>query len=205
MEEGGLAAAFFIVFVGQTERTPENYEQAKADAVKKFDAIHRMAEQMYPDRIKLAYSADDVERIVAQGKLVAVLGIENGYVIGQDLSLLGDYHRRGARYITLAHNGHHDIADSAALRPRLGDSASEHDGVSAFGEEVIAEMNRLGIMVDVSHISKQAMLEAVQLLAAPVIASHSSTRSLRDHGGVMQTVGLDTFVSGREPPPGRRP
>ena len=216
MEEGGLDAAFFIVFVGQTERTPENYAQAKTDARTKFDAIHRMAEEMYPDRIELAYAADDVERIVAEGKLVAAIGIENGYVIGQDLSLLGDYHTRGARYITLAHNGHNDIADSAAPRQRLGDAESEHDGVSPFGEDVIAEMNRLGIMVDVSHISKQAMLDAVRLSAAPVIASHSSTRTLRDHprnmddeqllalrdnGGVIQTVALDDFISGREEPP----
>ena len=216
MEEGGLNAAFFIVFVGQTQRTSQNYAQAKADADAKFDAIHRMTEEMYPDRIELAYSADDVERIAAQGKLVAAIGIENGYVIGQDLSLLGDYHTRGARYITLAHNGHNDIADSAAPRQRLGDTEAEHDGVSAFGEAVIAEMNRLGIMVDVSHISKQAMLDAVRLSVAPVIASHSSTRTLRDHprnlddeqllalrdnGGVMQTVALDDFVSSRDDPP----
>ncbi len=216
MEEGGLNAAFFIVFVGQTQWTSQNYAQAKADADAKFDAIHRMTEEMYPDRIELAYSADDVDRIAAQGKLVAAIGIENGYVIGQDLSLLGDYHTRGARYITLAHNGHNDIADSAAPRQRLGDTEAEHDGVSAFGEAVIAEMNRLGIMVDVSHISKQAMLDAVRLSVAPVIASHSSTRTLRDHprnlddeqllalrdtGGVMQTVALDDFVSSRDDPP----
>ena len=216
MVEGGLDAAFFVVFVGQTERTSENYAQAKADAEAKFDAIHRMTEEMYPARIELAHSADDVELIAAQGKLVAVIGIENGYVIGQDLSLLGDYYTRGARYITLAHNGHNDIADSATPRPRLGDSEAEHDGVSAFGETVIAEMNRLGIMVDVSHISKQAMLDAVGLSAAPVIASHSSTRALRDHprnmddeqllalrdnGGVIQTVAVGDFVASRDDPP----
>ena len=216
MEEGGLDAAFFVVFVGQTERTHKNYEQAKADARTKFDAIHRMAEEMYPDRIEIAYSADDVERIATEGKLVGAIGIENGYAIGQDLSLLSDYHTRGARYITLAHNGHNDIADSATPRQRLGDAEAEHDGISAFGEDVIAEMNRLGVIVDVSHISKQAMLDAVRLSVAPVIASHSSTRALRDHprnmddeqllalrdnGGVMQTVALGNFVSGREEPP----
>ena len=168
MEEGGLDAAFFIVYVGQTERTPENYAQAKADAMIKFDAIHRMAEEMYPDRVEIAYTADDFERIAASGKLVAAIGIENGYVIGTDLSLLETYHELGARYITLAHNGHNDIADSANRRENLGDVESEHDGISAFGEEVIAEMNRLGIMVDVSHISKAAMLDAVRLSRAPV-------------------------------------
>ena len=210
MDEGGLDAAFFVVYVGQTERTPEHYAQAKADAMTKFDAIHRMAEEMYPDRVEIAYTADDFERIAASGKLVAAIGIENGYVIGTDLSLLETYHELGARYITLAHNGHNDIADSANRRETLGDAESEHDGISAFGEEVIAEMNRLGIMVDVSHISKAAMLDAVRLSRAPLIASHSSTRALADHprnmddeqlralgdnGGVMQTVALAGFVS----------
>ena len=210
MKEGGLDVAFFVVYVEQTERTPENYAQARADAMTKFDAIHRMADEMYPNRVEIAYTADGIERIAADGKLVAAIGIENGYVIGTDLSLLETYHELGARYITLAHNGHNDIADSANPRENLGDADAEHNGVSAFGEEVIAEMNRLGIMVDVSHISKAAMLDAVRLSRAPVIASHSSTRALadtprnmddeqllalRDNGGVMQTVALGAFVS----------
>ena len=181
MREGGLDVAFFVVYVGQTERTPENYETAKADARTKFDAIHRMADEMYPDRIELAYSADDIERIAASGKLVAAIGIENGYVIGRDLTLLKEYHDLGARYITLAHGGHNDIADSATPRDQLDETDAEHDGVSPFGEEVIAEMNRLGIMVDVSHISKAAMLDAVRLSQAPVLASHSSAFALRSH------------------------
>ena len=213
MEEGGLNAAFFIVYVGQTARTPENYEKAKQDATVKFNAIHRMADDMYPDRIEFAYTADDVVRIHESGKLVATIGIENGYAIGKDLSLLEKYHELGARYITLAHGGHNDIADSSTPRERLGDAESEHDGVSAFGEEVIAEMNRLGIMVDVSHISKAAMLDAVRLSKAPAIGSHSSTRALADvarnmddeqlralaeNGGVIQTVALGSFV--KNPP-----
>ena len=199
--------------MGQTARTPENYEKAKQDAMTKFNAIHRMADDMYPDRIEFAYTADDVVRIHESGKLVATIGIENGYVIGKDLSLLEKYHELGARYITLAHGGHNDIADSSTPRENLGDAESEHDGVSAFGEEVIAEMNRLGIMVDVSHISKAAMLDAVQLSKAPAIASHSSTRALADvarnmddeqlralaeNGGVMQTVALGSYV--KNPP-----
>ena len=213
MEEGGLNTAFFIVYVGQTERTPENYEKAKQDAMMKFDAIHRMSDEMYPERIEFAYTADDVVRIHESGKLVATIGIENGYVVGKDLSLLEKYHGLGARYITLAHGGHNDISDSATPREDLGDAESEHDGISAFGEEVIAEMNRLGIMVDVSHISKAAMLDAARLSQAPVMASHSGTRALSDHprnmddeqllalkenGGVIQTVALGTFV--KNPP-----
>ena len=209
MRVGGLNAAFFIVYVGQTERTPENYETAKQQAMTKFDAIHRMTEEMYPDQIELAYTASDVERIHREGKLVAAIGIENGYAIGEDLSLLETYHALGARYITLAHNGNNDIADSAQPNRAFGDSEGENGGVSEFGEQVIAEMNRLGILVDVSHISKEASLEAMRLSRAPVIASHSSTHTLAAHprnmddeqlialkenGGVMQTVALGSFV-----------
>ena len=209
MRAGGLDTGFFVVYVGQTERTPENYEKAKADAMTKFDSIHRMTEEMYPGQIELAYSADDVERIHGSGKLVACIGIENGYVIGKDLSLLEKYHGLGARYITLAHGGHNDIADSSTPREALEDSEEEHGGVSQFGEQVIAEMNRLGIMVDVSHISKKAMLDAARLSRAPVMGSHSSARALCDHprnmddeqllalkenGGVIQTVALGSFV-----------
>ncbi|MGH7540489.1 MAG: dipeptidase [Gemmatimonadota bacterium] len=215
MEEGALDVGFFIVYVGQTERTPENYEHAKADAMTKFEAIHRMTE-MYAERIELAYTADDVERIHGAGKLVAAIGIENGYVIGKDLSLLEKYHGLGARYMTLAHGGHNDIADSATPSDDLDDDEEEHGGVSAFGEQVIAEMNRLGILVDVSHISKNASLDAMRLSRAPVIASHSSVRALADHarnmddeqlrtlaenGGVIQIVALDRYV--KEPAPGR--
>jgi len=214
MRTGGLDAAFFIVFVGQTKRTPENYAQAKTDAMTKFDAIHRMTDEMYPDLIELAYSADDVERIHASGKLVAAIGIENGYAIGTDLSLLERYYELGARYITLSHGGHNDISDSSRPRPEFGDEESEHDGISEFGERVIAEMNRLGIMVDVSHISKAAALEAIRLSRAPVIASHSNTSVVRDHfrnmddetllalkdsGGVMQAVALAEFVKDLTP------
>jgi membrane dipeptidase len=213
MEEGGLDAAFFIVYVGQTARTEANYEKAKADAMTKFDAIHRMTEKMYPDRIELAHSADDVSRIHASGKLVAAIGIENGYVIGKDLSLLAKYHELGARYVTLAHGGHNDIADSSTPQKGIGDAEEEHGGLSDFGREVVAEMNRVGIMVDVSHISKKAMLQAVEVSKAPVIGSHSSTRALADvprnmddeqlralaaKDGVMQTVALGAFV--KNPP-----
>jgi membrane dipeptidase len=214
MRSGGLDVGFFIVYVGQTARTPEGYREAHAGAITKFDAIHRMTEAMYPDLIELAYTADDVERIHAAGKLVAAIGIENGYVIGRDLGLLEDYFERGARYMTLAHNGHNDIADSAQPREQLGDVAEEHDGLSPFGEQVVAEMNRLGMMVDVSHVSKDAALDAMRVSRAPVIASHSSAAAvqpharnmddetllaLRDNGGVVQVTAFAAYVKA-EPP-----
>ena len=212
MRRGGLDVAFFIVFVGQTPRTPENYGRAKEQAMQKFEGIHRMAGQLCPDQIGLAQTADEVERIAAAGKLVTVIGIENGYVIGKDLSLLRRYRELGARYMTLAHTSHNDIADTAT--PSADGPVSEHDGVSAFGEQVIAEMNRLGIMVDISHISKAAALDALRLSRAPVIASHSSTRAVADHprnlddetllalkqnGGVMQTVAFASYVKVQPP------
>lgn len=209
MSAGGLDAAFFIVYVGQQERTPGNYAQAVTDAMTKFDAIHRMTET-YSELIGLAESADDVDRLADEGKLIAAIGIENGFVIGTDLDLLDRYHALGGRYMTLVHNGHNDIADSAQPREEFGDQGpSEHGGVSDFGAEVIQRMNELGIMVDISHASKAAALEAMDLSAAPVIASHSSVRALTDHvrnlddetllrlrddGGVVQIVAYEDYV-----------
>ena len=209
MREGGLDVAFLIVYVGQTPRTAENYARAQEQAMQKFEAIHRLTTELCPDRIELALTADDVERIHGSGKLVAAIGIENGYVIGRDLSLLEKYHELGARYMTLAHNGHNDIADSWQPSARSGDEGFEHNGLSPFGEQVVAEMNRLGIMVDVSHISKAAALHAARISRAPIIASHSSARALTPiernmddemmralaaTGGVMQTVAFAGYV-----------
>jgi membrane dipeptidase len=217
MRAGGLDAGFFVVYVGQAQRSPENYARAHEQAMTKFNGIRRMTYELCPDRIELAYTADDVERIHRSGKLVAAIGIENGFVIGRDISLLTKYHELGARYMTLAHNGHNDIADSWQPSARIGDDGFEHNGLSAFGEQVVAEMNRLGIMVDVSHISKAAMLHATRISRAPVMASHSSVRAIASiernmddemmralaaSGGVMHTVALGSFV--KDTPPERQ-
>ncbi|HET9440183.1 MAG TPA: dipeptidase [Longimicrobiales bacterium] len=205
---GGLDVVFLIVYVGQGPRTPEGYARAREDALTKFNAIHRMTGEMCPADIQLAHSADQVAAIARTGKRVAVIGIENGYVIGRDLGLIRDYHQRGARYMTLAHGAHNDISDSAT--PAEG----EHGGLSTFGEQVVTELNRVGMMVDVSHISKAAMLHALRVSRLPVIASHSSTRALADHprnlddeqlralkrnGGVMQTVAFSAYVKIQPP------
>ena len=209
MKTGGLNAGFFIVYVGQLARTDENYAKAQTEAETKFAAIHRMADEMYPNRIELAYRADDVGRISAAGKLVAAIGIENGFVLGKNLEKLDRYYELGARYITLAHNGNNDLAGSAQPNPELGDPSEPTLGVTALGAEAIARMNRLGIMVDISHGSKQTALDAMRLSAAPVIASHSGVagvsvharnlddetlRALRDGGGVVQVVAFDAFL-----------
>jgi membrane dipeptidase len=208
MDEGGLKAAFFIVYMGQTKRDEAGYDQAYARAMVKFNAIKRMTE-LYPKQIALAHSVADARKISASGRKVAFIGIENGYAIGKDLSRLIAFHHLGARYMTLAHIGHNDIADSSIPRADLGDVPEENKGLSPFGRQVIAEMNRVGIMVDVSHTSKATTLQAVQASKAPVIASHSNTRALCDvprnlddesiraiasTGGVIQTVALDAYV-----------
>jgi membrane dipeptidase len=203
MTEGGLDVAFFVVYVGQTERTPENYERARADALMKFEAIRRLAYEMHPDKTELALSADDVERIHASGKLVTAIGVENGYAIGKDLALIPRFHELGARYFSMTHSGHNDIGDSSS------EEVAEHDGLSAFGEEVVAELNRVGIMVDVSHAAKSTMLDVVRVSRTPIIASHSGVTAiadvsrnmddeqllaLKENGGVIQTVALGSFV-----------
>ncbi len=209
MKQGGLDASFFIVYVGQGERTEAGYLAAKADALAKFDAIHRMTDFLYPNRIGLATTAAEATAIHAEGKMVALIGMENGFVIGKDISLLEEYRKRGARYMTLVHNGHNDIGDSAQPQARLNDVEVEHGGLSEFGKEVVAELNRLGILVDISHVSRATMLQATQLSKAPVIASHSSVTSrfdhprnmndeqllaLRDNGGVVQVVAFNTYL-----------
>jgi membrane dipeptidase len=210
MKAGGLDASFFIVYVGQQIRTPENYLKAKADAFTKFDAIHRMTDQLYPERIGLATTAKEARELYAQGKLVALIGIENGFVMGKDLSLLAEFRKRGARYMTLVHNGHNDIGDSAQSRKEFGDQGpTEHGGLSDLGKQVVAELNHQGILVDISHVSKQTMLDATRLSKAPVIASHSSAKSVFDHarnmddeqlqalkanGGVIQLVGFNAYL-----------
>lgn len=209
MREGGLDLVFLIVYVGQTERTPENYAAAREQARTKFEAIHRLTDEMYPEEIGFARTPDDVERLHAEGRLAAAIGIENGYSIGTDLSLLEEFHGRGARYFGLTHIGHNDLADSSIPRENLGDAEEEHGGVSELGARAIAECNRLGIMVDVSHSSKKTALDAARLSTAPIIASHSAVRELadsprnltdeellaiRDNGGVVQIVAFDGYV-----------
>jgi membrane dipeptidase len=209
MRAGGLDGAMFVVYTGQTKRTPEGYAKAKKTAFRRFEAIRRMALELYPDQIGLAGTADEAEKINASGKKVAMIGIENGYVIGKDLSLVKTYYDLGGRYMTLAHMGHNDICDSSIPKTNLGDETEEHGGLSDFGKKVIDEMNRYGMMVDVSHVSVKCMMQATAYSKAPPIASHSSVRALADHprnmtdeqmktlaekGGVMQIVALGGYV-----------
>lgn len=207
MEAGGLDVAWFIVYTGQGPLDDAGYAAAYANAIDKFDAIHRLAEEIAPDEIEIAYTSEDVRRIAASGKKVAMIGIENAYPIGLDLSNIKDFHDRGGRYMSLAHNGHSQFADSNTGE---ADDVWLHNGLSEMGRQAIAEMNKWGIMVDVSHPSKRANLEMLELTRAPIIASHSSARALTNNsrnlddelllrikanGGVVQTVAFNTYVS----------
>ncbi len=211
MVEGGLDASFFIVYVGQGALTQEGYDKAYAQAVEKFTAIHRLTEEIAPDKIGLALTAADVRRIAASGRKVALIGVENAYPLGTDVSRVKEFYDRGGRYMSLAHNGHSQFADSNTGER---DGQWMHNGLSEMGRQVIIEMNKWGIMVDVSHPSKQANLQAIALSRAPVIASHSAARAVADHsrnmddeqllalkknGGVIQTVAFDSYVKIKAP------
>ena len=199
--------------------TPEGYDSAYKQAIAKFDAIHLLTEKIAPDKIELALTAADVRRINKAGKKVALIGVENGYPLGDAstaVKRVKEFYDRGARYLSLAHNGHSQLADS-----NTGEATGEwmHNGLSDLGKQVIAEMNRVGIMVDLSHPSKQSNLQAIALSKAPVIASHSAARALCDHsrdlddeqllaikknGGVVQTVAFAAYVKTPPPPTAER-
>jgi len=173
MEEGGLDVVWLVVYTGQDTLTEKGYDAAYKNAVSKFEAIHRLTEEIAPDQIELATTSDDVRRIVSEGKKVAMIGVENAYPIGTDISRVEEFYDRGARYMSLAHNGHSQFSDSNTGEE---DNVWLHNGLSDLGREVIKEMNRLGIMIDLSHPSKKANMEMMKLSKAPVIASHSSAR-----------------------------
>ena len=178
MKQGGLDVAWFIVYTGQEELTDKGFKKAHKKAMDKFDAIHRLVETIAPNQIELALTSDDVRRIVNSGKKVAMIGIENGYPVGKDIKNVEKFYNLGGRYMSLAHNGHSQLSDSNTGE---GDSIWLHNGLSDLGKKVVKEMNRLGIMVDVSHPSKQAMRDMTEISEAPIIASHSSARALCDH------------------------
>lgn len=203
MKEGGLDAEFFAVFTGQKPRTEENYKEAYNKADQMLDSIHSMVKH-HSDLAELALTADDAARIEKTGKRVVFIGMENGFPIAKDINRVQEFYDRGVRYITLCHSFHNDICDSSS-----DSEAPEHNGVSEFGKEVISEMNRLGMIIDVSHASDKSFFDVVKYSKAPVMASHSSVRSVCNHdrnmsdemikalaknGGVIQICLLDVYV-----------
>lgn len=207
MKTGGLDVIWLIVYTGQDTLTNAGYKKAYSQAMSKFDAIHRLVDVYAPDQIELALTSDDVKRIHASGKKVAMIGVENGFPIGLDIKNVEKFYNLGARYMSLAHNGHSQLSDSHTGE---ADGVWLNNGLSDLGKEVIGEMNRLGMMIDVSHPSKEAMKQMIALSKTPIIASHSAARALsnesrnlddeqlqwlKQNGGVVQVVALDDYLN----------
>ncbi len=206
MIEGDMDVTFLIVYQGQGALTAEGFDRAYNAAKGQFTAIHRLTEEIAPDKIGLALTPADVYRLHRQGKRIAVIGVENAYPIGLDIKRVEEFYKLGGRYMSLAHNGNSQMADSNTGEVQ---GYLYNNGLSPLGREVVKEMNRLGMMIDLSHPSKGANLEAIRLSKAPVIASHSSARAvanvsrnmddqllmaLKKNGGVIQTVGFASYV-----------
>ena len=210
MEKGGLDGVFLAAFIGQGPRNSEANLKAKERVDKLIESIHAVAEQNL-DKAGIALDSKQALALEKEGKRALFIGIENGYPLGNDISLVEHYYDMGARYITLVHTKNNDVCDSS------GDTTGYH-GLSEFGEEVVKEMNRLGIMVDVSHASDESFYDVIELSKAPIIASHSCARALCDHNrnmtddmlkklaendGVIQMCILSSYVKKPEPQPQR--
>ena len=170
LRQGGVGGQFWSVYVPATLKGAE----AVTATLQQVDVVYRMARK-YPDTFELARTAADVERIFKAGRIASLIGMEGGHSIDNSLATLRMFHAMGARYMTLTHSTNIAWADSGTDMPKLG-------GLSAFGEEVVREMNRLGMLVDLSHTSPGTMEDAIRVSAAPVIFSHSDARALNDHG-----------------------
>jgi len=207
MKEGGLDAIFFAAFVAQDIRNDQGNDRAKALCLQMIDSIITSTERN-SDIVGLALNPQDAYDLEKEGKRAIYIGIENGYPIGNDVSNVEEFYNKGVRYITLVHSSNNDIADSAT-----DPNGSEHGGISDLGVEVINEMNRLGIMVDVSHGNDSVFYDAIKYSKAPIIASHSNARSVTNHrrnmsdemlrlmadnGGVVQLTMLADYL--REAP-----
>ena len=210
MKQGGLKAVFLAVFVGQRQVfDAAAYKTAYDSAMKQFEFLHVLTEKTHPELCGFATSPEDVERIAKTGKRVILTGVENGYPVGEDLANVKAFFDQGARYITLTHSGHNQLGDSSSDRnPPL------HGGLSPFGKQVVAEMNRIGLMIDVSHIAPSSFRDVITLTKAPIIASHSGCKAVNDvdrnlddeqlkalskNGGVVQIVALASYLKAEAP------
>ena len=210
MKEGGLDAEFFAVFIGQGPRNDSTFDIMHNRALEIFDAVHKNV-SANAAMAEIVLTSDDAYRLKKDGKIAAFIGVENGYPIGKDISRVKQYYENGARYITLCHTRNNDICDSST-DPR----GSEHNGLSEFGRDVVKEMNRVGMMVDISHISDKSFYDVLKVTAVPVIASHSSCKALcesernlnddmllalRENGGVIQICILSNYLKTPEKNP----
>jgi membrane dipeptidase len=197
MKRGGLNGLFFSIYMSGTVTGPK----AVNDAVERIAAVHKLAADM-PGEVMLCTTAADVRRARKEGKIAALMGMEGGHMINNSLAILRMYAALGVRYLTLTHSVNTDWADSSGDTPK-------HNGLTDFGKDVVRELNRLGVMVDISHVADKTFWDALAVSRAPMIASHSSCRALSDHprnmtdemikalaakGGVIQINYLDGFI-----------
>ena len=213
MKEGGLDAQFFAVFVGQGSRNPEGDLNAKNKALEILDAI-RKSVAANSNLAAIALTPDDAYELKKQGKRAIFIGLENGYTLANDITMVKKYYDMGIRYITLCHTSNNDICDSSTDKKK----GVEHHGLSAFGKQVVAEMNKTGMMIDVSHISDDSFMDVIRLSKYPIIASHSCARAICDNprnltdpdlkalaknGGVIQMCFLSDYIKVPDPNPKR--
>lgn len=211
MKEGGLDAAFMSIFTSQGARTDSGHAQAKAHALKLIELTKKMVADN-PDLAEMALTPEEAYRIEKAGKRAIFMGMENGYPLGKDLANVKMFYDLGVRYITMTHTRNNELGDSST------DDKKEWNGLSPLGEQVVKEMNRLGILVDISHVSDDLFWDVIAMTKAPVIASHSSARALCDHarnmndemlkavkknGGVVQVCLLGSYIKKMPPNPER--
>lgn len=209
MKRGGLGAGCFAAYIPQGPRDAAGLAAASERALAMLDAIVAMGRTEGDVQARVTETADAIEQARRDGVIAVIPSVENGHAIGDDLGLLAAFRARGARYMTLTHNGHNLLSDSSNPRADLGDGPTLHGGLSAFGREAVAEMNRLGMLVDISHVSQQAALQAAMVSKVPVLATHSCVRALcdvprnvddlmleaiRDCGGMVNVTAVPSFV-----------
>jgi membrane dipeptidase len=209
MQRGGLAAGCFVAYVPQATRTAENDAAAFERAIGMLQAIRAMGRSENGIVARVTVTADEIAAAKRDGVLAIVPVVENGFAMGNDLSRLARFRALGARYLTLTHNGHNALGDSCNPRSDLGDAPAEHGGLSPLGRAAVAELNRLGMLVDVAHVSRDTLLQAAALSRTPVLSTHSCIRALcnnprnmddeqldalRDVGGVIQITAVAAFL-----------
>jgi membrane dipeptidase len=210
MQRGGLKAVVFIAYTPQGPRDTAGHQAAADRAEAMLRHIRTRADGVARH---FCATADELEAAHQAGALAVLSAVENGNAMGRDLARLKLWRDLGAIYLTLTHDGHNDLADAARPKPALGDGTAEHGGLSDLGRQAIAEMNRIGLIIDVSHAAKSSMMQAAALSRAPIVATHSCCRALCDHprnlddeqldmlrakGGLAQITALDAFLR----PPG---
>lgn len=216
MERGGLDAAAFAIFASHGPLDEEGYAGALDQARTRAAAIRRMALEMYPERISLALTADDLRTHASQGRRSAFMSMLNAYSLGAGAEHLDEFYAAGVRMVGFTHLGHNQFADSARPSPALGDRPALHGGLSDAGRGLVARLNDLGVIIDVSQITEDALLQTVSLSRAPVVASHVGVKALVGHprnlsdraleaigssGGVVHIVAFDSYL--KEPTPER--